>query len=104
MVTDYVPRVGDIVRLNTGVGVIVDIFKSRTTKKTVLQIQFAKNVVKLQPAEFIPLDLAQELSIVPTSKYRLMEELDQHLTYRREKYDAGLDAMLAAVGAKTGTD
>lgn len=102
MVTDYVPRVGDIVRLNTGVGVIVDIFKSRTTKKTVLQIQFAKNVVRLQPAEFIPLEFAQELSIVPTSKYRLMEELDQHLAYRREKYDAGLDAMLAAAGAETG--
>lgn len=103
MQIDFVPRVGDIVRLNTGHGVIVDVFKSRTSKKTVLQIQFAKNVVKLQPAEFLPLELAQELGMVPASKFRLMEELDQHLAYRRDKYDALLDAMREAVaGAETG--
>ena len=45
------PRPGSVIRYAAWNGVVLDVFKSETSDKHILQIMFAKNVYKQQPAE-----------------------------------------------------
>lgn len=59
------PKVGDIVRMRSWHGVVLDVFKNETGK-TILRVQTARNVFRRLNPEFIELDLAPELIEVAT--------------------------------------
>ena len=70
-----IPQAGSIVRYAAWNGVVLDVFKSETSDKHILQIMFAKNIYKQQPAELhIYEDLRSGLLLSSTREV-LMEEL-----------------------------
>ena len=73
--TNVIPQPGSIVRYAAWNGVVLDVFKSDTSGKHILQIMFAKNIYKQQPAELhIYEDLRSGL-LLPSNREALMEEL-----------------------------
>ena len=70
-----VPQPGSIFRYAAWNGVVLDVFKSETSDKHILQIMFAKNIYKQQPAELhVYEDLRGDL-LLPSNHETLMEEL-----------------------------
>jgi hypothetical protein len=70
-----IPQPGTIIRYAAWNGVVLDVFKSETSDKHILQIMFAKNIYKQQPAELhIYEDLRSGL-LLPSNREALMEEL-----------------------------
>ena len=70
-----IPQPGSIIRYAAWNGVVLDVFKSATSDKHILQIMFAKNIYKQQPAELhIYEDLRSGL-LLPSNREALMEEL-----------------------------
>src|SRR6266498_4375754 len=70
-----IPQPGSIIRYAAWNGVVLDVFKSETSDKRILQIMFAKNIYKQQPAELhIYEDLRSGL-LLPSNREALMEEL-----------------------------
>ena len=70
-----IPQPGSIVRYAAWNGVVLDVFKSETSDKHILQIMFAKNIYKQQPAELhIYEDLRSGL-LLPSNREALIEEL-----------------------------
>ena len=70
-----IPQPGSIIRYAAWNGVVLDVFKSDTSNKHILQIMFAKNLYKQQPAELhIYEDLKSGL-LLPSTREALMEEL-----------------------------
>lgn len=73
--SEVIPQPGNIVRFGPWNGVVLDVFQSSSSEKHVLQIMFAKNIYKQQPAELhIFEDLASGL-LLPSTKEALSEEL-----------------------------
>src|SRR5512138_1825339 len=73
--TTVIPQPGSIVRYAAWNGVVLDVFKSDTSDKHILQIMFAKNIYKQQPAELhIYEDLRSGL-LLPSTREALSEEL-----------------------------
>src|SRR6266498_3403152 len=73
--TNVIPQSGTIIRYAAWNGVVLDVFKSETSDKHILQIMFAKNIYKQQPAELhIYEDLRSGL-LLPSNREALMEEL-----------------------------
>jgi hypothetical protein len=72
---NVVPQPGSVIRYAAWNGVVLDVFKSETSDKHILQIMFAKNIYKQQPAELhIYEDLRSGL-LLPSNREALMEEL-----------------------------
>jgi len=73
--TNIIPQPGSVIRYAAWNGVVLDVFKSETSDKHILQIMFAKNIYKQQPAELhIYEDLRSGL-LVSSNREALMEEL-----------------------------
>ena len=73
--TNIIPQPGSVIRYAAWNGVVLDVFKSETSDKHILQIMFAKNIYKQQPAELhIYEDLRSGL-LLPSNREALMEEL-----------------------------
>lgn len=73
--TNEIPQPGSVIRYAAWNGVVLDVFKSETSDKHILQIMFAKNIYKQQPAELhIYEDLRSGL-LLPSNREALMEEL-----------------------------
>src|SRR6266508_3938197 len=73
--TNVIPQSGTIIRYAAWNGVVLDVFKSETSDKHILQIMFAKNIYKQQPAELhIYEDLRSGL-LLPSNREALIEEL-----------------------------
>ena len=73
--TNEIPQPGSVIRFGPWNGVVLDVFKSDTSDKHILQIMFAKNIYKQQPAELhIYEDLRSGL-LLPSNREALMEEL-----------------------------
>ncbi|MFN8442039.1 MAG: hypothetical protein U0175_14760 [Caldilineaceae bacterium] len=53
------PKVGDIIRMRSWHGVVLDVFKNEAGK-TILRVQTARNVFRRLNPEFIELDLAPD--------------------------------------------
>ena len=70
-----VPRPGNIIRYSAWNGVVLDIFKSDTSDKHILQIMFAKNIYKQQPAELHVYEDLRGGLLLPSNREALMEEL-----------------------------
>ena len=70
-----IPQPGSIVRYAAWNGVVVDVFKSETSGKHIVQIMFAKNVYKQQSAELhVYEDLKSDL-LRTSNREALQEEL-----------------------------
>ena len=73
--TNVIPQPGSVIRYAAWNGVVLDVFKSETSDKHILQIMFAKNIYKQQPAELhIYEDLRSGL-FLSSNREALMEEL-----------------------------
>jgi hypothetical protein len=90
-----IPQPGSIIRYAAWNGVVLDVFKSDTSDKHILQIMFAKNIYKQQPAELhIYEDLRSGL-LLPSNREALMEELKR----LRENTQAEVDKLLEKIAA-----
>src|SRR5690554_3579390 len=90
-----IPQPGTIIRYAAWNGVVLDVFKSETSDKHILQIMFAKNIYKQQPAELhIYEDLKSGL-LLPSNREALMEELKR----LSENARAEVDKLLATIAA-----
>ena len=88
-----IPQPGSIVRYAAWNGVVLDVFKSDTSDKHILQIMFAKNIYKQQPAELhVHEDLRGGL-LLPSNREALMEELKR----LNENALAEVDKLLAKI-------
>lgn len=73
--TEFIPTVGSVVRFGAWNGVVLDIFESTVSKKHIVQIMFAKNVYKRQPAELHVLEDLGDGLLMSSTKDLLQEEL-----------------------------
>ncbi len=84
----YEPKAGDIIKMHSWHGVILEVFTSKTGQ-TVLKVQTARNVFRGYPPEFIEVEAAPE-AITPATRADLEKE-NKHLQNIRE---IGLKQML----------
>ena len=88
-----IPQPGSIVRYAAWNGVVLDVFASTSSGKHILQIMFAKNIYKQQPAELhIFEDLGGGL-LLPSNR----ESLDEELKRLNENALAEVDKLLAKI-------
>ncbi|MCB0192155.1 MAG: hypothetical protein KDJ65_09440 [Anaerolineae bacterium] len=59
------PKVGDIIRMRSWHGVVLDVFKN-DAGKTILRVQTVRNIFRRLNAEFIEFDLAPDMIEVAT--------------------------------------
>ena len=70
-----IPQPGSIVRYAAWNGVILDVFASTSSGKHILQIMFAKNIYKQQPAELHVYEDLRGGLLLPSSREALNDEL-----------------------------
>jgi hypothetical protein len=93
--TNIIPQPGSVIRYAAWNGVVLDVFKSETSDKHILQIMFAKNIYKQQPAELhIYEDLRSGL-LLPSNREALIEELKR----LSENAQAEVDKLLEKIEA-----
>ncbi len=92
-----IPQPGTIIRYAAWNGVVLDVFKSETSDKHILQIMFAKNIYKQQPAELhIYEDLRSGL-LLPSNREALIEELKRLSENAQAEADKLLEKIAAPV-------
>ena len=92
-----IPQPGTIIRYAAWNGVILDVFKSETSDKHILQIMFAKNIYKQQPAELhIYEDLRSGLLLL-SDREALIEELKRLSENAQAEADKLLEKIAAPV-------
>lgn len=90
-----IPQPGTIIRYAAWNGVVLDVFRSETSNKHILQIMFAKNIYKQQSAELhIYEDLRGGL-LLSSSREALTEELKR----LGENVQAEVDRLLERIAA-----
>jgi hypothetical protein len=70
------PKVGDIIRMRSWHGVVLDVFTNEVGK-TVLRVQTVRNIFRRPNPEFIEYDLAPE-AISPATMNDLQTEIEQY--------------------------
>jgi hypothetical protein len=70
-----VPQPGSIVRYAAWNGVVLDVFASTSSGKHIVQIMFAKNIYKQQPAELHVYEDLRGGLLLPSTREALDEEL-----------------------------
>lgn len=90
-----IPQPGSIVRYAAWNGVVLDVFKSDTSDKHILQIMFAKNIYKQQSAELHVYEDLRGGLLLPSNREALMEELKR----LNENALAEVDKLLAKITA-----
>ena len=95
--TNVIPQPGIVIRYAAWNGVVLDVFNSETSDKHILQIMFAKNIYKQQPAELhIYEDLRSGL-LLPSSREALIDELKRLSENAQAEVDKLLDKIATAV-------
>ena len=72
-----IPQPGSIIRFGPWNGVVLDVFESKTSGKHILQIMFAKNVYKQQPAELHVYEELRSGLLLPSDRKALTAELQR---------------------------
>src|SRR6266508_6916502 len=90
---NVIPQPGSIVRYAAWNGVVLDVFKSDTSDKHILQIMFAKNIYKQQHAELHVYEDLRGGLLLPSNREALMEELKR----LNENALAEVDKLLAKI-------
>ena len=88
-----IPQPGSIFRYAAWNGVVLDVFESTTSGKHILQIMFAKNIYKQQPAELHVYEDLRGGLLLPSNREALMEELKR----LNENAQAEVDKLLAKI-------
>ena len=70
------PKVGDIIRMRSWHGVVLDVFQNETGR-TVLRVQTVRNVFRRLNPEFIEFDLAPDM-IEPATLADLQAEIENY--------------------------
>ena len=73
--TNLILQPGSVIRYAAWNGVVLDVFKSETSDKHILQIMFAKNIYKQQPAELHVYEDLRGGLLLPSSREALNDEL-----------------------------
>ena len=95
--TNVIPQPGSVIRYAAWNGVVLDVFKSETSDKHILQVMFAKNIYKQQPAELhIYEDLRSGL-LLPSNREALMEELKRLSENAQAEVDKLLEKIATSV-------
>ena len=76
--SNSIPQIGSVVRFGAWNGVVLDVFESSASNKHIIQIMFAKNIYKRQPAELHILEDLGEGLLVSSTKEVLEEELSRY--------------------------
>ena len=87
----YKPKIGEVIKMNSWHGVVLDVFTSETGGM-VLRVQTARNVFRGYPPEFIEVDLNPE-AISPATRADLEKEI--HLL--QEMRELSLQEMMSAI-------
>jgi hypothetical protein len=90
-----IPQPGSVIRYAAWNGVVLDVFKSATSDKHILQIMFAKNIYKQQPAELHVYEDLKSGLLVSSSREALTEELKR----LSDTVQAEADQLLAKIAA-----
>jgi len=69
-----IPQAGSVIRFGPWNGVVLDVFKSDTSNKHILQVMFAKNIYKQQSAELHVYEDLRSGLLLPSNREALMEE------------------------------
>ena len=93
--TKEIPQAGSVIRFGPWNGVVLDVFKSDTSDKHIMQIMFAKNIYKQQPAELHVYEDLKSGLLLPSSREALLEELKR----LSENAQAEVDKLLAKIAA-----
>ena len=72
---NHIPQPGSIVRYAAWNGVVLDVFASTSSGKHILQVMFAKNIYKQQPAELHVYEDLRGGLLLSSSREALEEEL-----------------------------
>ncbi len=72
---NIIPQPGSVIRYAAWNGVVLDVFKSETSDKHILQIMFAKNIYRQQPAVLHVYEDLRSGLLLPSNREALMEEL-----------------------------
>ena len=91
--TNVIPQPGSVIRYAAWNGVVLDVFKSETSDKHILQIMFAKNIYKQQPAELHVYEDLRGGLLLSSNREALMEELKR----LNENALAEVDKLLAKI-------
>jgi hypothetical protein len=87
----YQPNVGDVIKMHSWHGVVLNVFSSETGG-TVLQVQTARNVFRGYPPEFIEVEAAPDAIQLATRA-----DLEEEVTYLQRMRDIGLKQMLDSI-------
>jgi len=90
-----IPQPGSVIRYAAWNGVVLDVFKSDTSDKHILQIMFAKNIYKQQPAELHVYEDLKGGLLLLSNREALTEELKR----LNENVLAEVDKLLAKIAA-----
>lgn len=85
MHNNYIPKIGDLIRINVWCGKVLDVYTSSASGEIVVKILFAKNVYKGQDAELHALaDLGGQVqAATPEQMTREIETLERKQTERK---------------------
>ena len=96
LMTSIIPQKGSILKLPSGCGVILDIYRNETGE-AILKILYAKNIVKLQDPELLPMHLANELGFALADETAFYADLEVNRQWYQRQFDARFDMMKTAV-------
>lgn len=88
----FIPKVGDVVKIQNWYGVVLDITYTADNKPAVLQVQTPRNVFRNMGPEFIDIRLAPD-KIEPATR----ADLEQEITFRRKLLEASISDMIAPI-------
>jgi hypothetical protein len=92
-----IPQPGTIIRYAAWNGVVLDVFKSDTSDKHIMQIMFAKNIYKQQPAELHVYEDLRSGLLLPSNREALIEELKRLSENAQAEADKLLEKIAALV-------
>ncbi len=91
-----IPAVGQLVRVGSWVGVVVDVFTSESSNKHIMRINFIKNIYKQQPPELHILEDIENVLTVATVQ-DLEQEIERYEKRKQEELEALRDQVKVTV-------
>ncbi len=91
-----IPAVGQLVRVGSWVGVVLDVFTSEASDKRIVRINFVKNIYKQQPPELHILEDIENVLAVATAE-DLQQEIERYEKRKEEELEALRDQVKVTV-------
>jgi hypothetical protein len=82
-----IPAVGQLVRVGSWIGVVLEVFASETSDKHIARINFVKNIYKQQPPELHILENIENVLTVATVQ-DLEQEIERYEKRKQEELEA----------------